>query len=538
MSQTKTKGAIPEPNTWQSPQFAQRFRDAVNQLIDSALQIKRPQPRMGFVQDINRVSYKSNVLLNGDDAPVICSFTRNCQPNAIGDIVRVQKIDGAYWIDEVMSVGQQMARTNLNDPNILGGDLPYTTAYYDAVQVPLPSVQGNFWHIGRWESFDAVWGNYLDIEATIYHTVQSGQIRKYQFMVTSNMSAGNWRTVIPTWDTGDTGGCDFDLECMVDTTGFELRIRRTRQGGLPTPGGYYIALKVGGGHAKRISDGTGEGSGTAPVLALGQDLPSNFGGGGVLADGTRRLFDRMDQCLVGGGVLIWDGTNIDWLGTFTVRGIGLLSYFQGNGFFNIDRPANGTVIPVHGNSGVTTVTQAAAGIPMPTGSALYYDPNLAGQNNTSIDASFHIVSTTQQFLVPGHWLLVAQLDGGASGITCRWGNGVVCDFVHPLTGLYGTNVGPFNTAPYQLIPTYTRDGIWVQLEGLIVPSANLGAGATLFTLPVGYRPAVRKALVGLNASSGTAIRIDVQTTGITITSPAITSGQAVSLDNMRFRAGA
>jgi hypothetical protein len=81
-------------------------------------------------------------------------------------------------------------------------------------------------------------------------------------------------------------------------------------------------------------------------------------------------------------------------------------------------------------------------------------------------------------------------------------------------------------------PSYRKVDDVVELQGLAL--ANAGAGATLCTLPVGYRP-IGEQLFAILANGTTAMmRVDVQTDGQVILSAAPTAGGYYSLSGIRF----
>jgi hypothetical protein len=100
----------------------------------------------------------------------------------------------------------------------------------------------------------------------------------------------------------------------------------------------------------------------------------------------------------------------------------------------------------------------------------------------------------------------------------------------------------FTTSVSDQAPRYRLEGIAggiVRLDGVVYSSAAVAAGATMFTLPTGYRPTIRKRWAGLsNASGYTTVGetlFEVLPTGaVTIGPAASASGQQIVLDGATF----
>lgn len=84
----------------------------------------------------------------------------------------------------------------------------------------------------------------------------------------------------------------------------------------------------------------------------------------------------------------------------------------------------------------------------------------------------------------------------------------------------GTNVNAANTVAYQ------RCGSVIVAVSAVTTSAISG-GATLFTLPSGYRPPVTWYDEVVNTTTGTVGRLDIATTGVVTISSAVASGETV-----------
>jgi len=104
---------------------------------------------------------------------------------------------------------------------------------------------------------------------------------------------------------------------------------------------------------------------------------------------------------------------------------------------------------------------------------------------------------------------------------------------------FGTGFGAGTGTPrYRLEPL---GGGLVRLDGTVVTTAATAAGATMFTLPTGYRPTANKRFVGVSSSSGfTAANpgstsVQVTTGGVVqCTQACSASGQQIVLDGIVF----
>jgi hypothetical protein len=91
-----------------------------------------------------------------------------------------------------------------------------------------------------------------------------------------------------------------------------------------------------------------------------------------------------------------------------------------------------------------------------------------------------------------------------------------------LTSPWGNNGSGWATAQY------CRFGDWVMIKGLVTPSSNAAANATILTLPEAIRPAENRRFSGIAASA--AANLDVLSSGVVRVSVAVNSGQVASIE--------
>jgi microcystin-dependent protein len=143
----------------------------------------------------------------------------------------------------------------------------------------------------------------------------------------------------------------------------------------------------------------------------------------------RDKMSRLQQVLVGGGYRKVDvSKGISWSERFIMLGTDT-DPLSPVGYFQIDMPANGTVIPVYSKTSLASITVTNGYIPMDDWGALYYDVPIGGLQ-ASDPSRFKYVSYANDtgHRIPPSWVLIAvrKLDTYSPLIT--WGDGVRQDF--------------------------------------------------------------------------------------------------------------
>lgn len=208
------------------------------------------------------------------------------------------------------------------------------------------------------------------------------------------------------------------------------------------------------------------------------------------------------------------------------------------------------------SSGLQTVTQGG------TGNGQYDQFQILGaQNNVQLDSviSTWVSSSTDGTIqahhadiygdpsLIGHTYYTVSYDGAnilAGSVTAvepgtgtSRANPAVAETWHTATLDTG-----FTTSASDQAPRYRLEGTSggvVRLDGTVYTSGAVAAGATMFTLPAGYRPAAdRRRFVGVTSASGYtlgATLVNVATTGLVTIGPAAgAAGQQICLDGMTF----
>lgn len=148
-------------------------------------------------------------------------------------------------------------------------------------------------------------------------------------------------------------------------------------------------------------------------------------------DGRRIL--RAQTNLTGGGQRKTTVNGVSWSQRFIIMGIGRNDRFASSGWFEIDMPPDGTVIPVQGTLGPSTVTVTSGKIPMTGWHTLYYALP-AGESFTSKPGNFVIKDFTFSSLeIPTNWIMICARNDDTSVPAYTWGDGVRQDYWKLLT---------------------------------------------------------------------------------------------------------
>ena len=247
---------------------------------------------------------------------------------------------------------------------------------------------------------------------------------------------------------------------------------------------------------------------------------------------------RAQSRIVGGGTISVDASyNIKWSQRFILIGLGRDANLATNGYFNITTPTVGTIIPGYGGAPSATVT--SAGIPLASWTALWYVVPY-GSNEVSLDANFRVTTYTSNLKVPNDWILIAVRNTDATRVEWATGDKVEpgsdsgADVWTAVTFQNGwTNyAGGYDTTAFRRL----SNGM-VLIKGMVKHATTTTTG-TVFTLPVGYRPAATKIFNG-KSSTGMA-RIDILSDGqVSINSYSNATGfvgnaSFVGLENIQF----
>lgn len=503
---------------------ATKFRDYLGRQIEKWVNIFRPLPRYGRVMSFNRFTGKALVLFTGDIEATPCAMSKQCQPiyssednptvdPTLGDLVRVEGRTGSYYITAIVSNSPMIVNPVIYNPQFYsGGFLNIPSMKWDDYSAGLPAL-GNTWHCGRWDnsgSFGSDGTGLLEIQ--IQWTFFTNQVRKYVIPILTNMTAGGWAKVAPLVDSGPQVGNEYGLEIMVDSTGFELRIRRIRQGAGFSPGGWDLRLQMSFDNITRVyGSDIGEETTTEPTRYLGTQNAEEMKGPflGPLMEAPR----IMQASMTGGGQITWDGSTLGWTQSFRIGGLGQNTAARW-GYFEATQPPNGTSIPVYGSTSATSVTATATGIPLSGTRTLYYEPPL-GDTFSSVATQYRIVDSAgtpnyNEFNTPSHWILIAQRSEQSGTPSLKLGTGEQLDHwrAPSLTSPW-VNWGVSHTvAGYKML-----DGRVLALKGLVSYNGTFSGSPSIFTLPADYRPEVIHLNICKTAGIGTAARVDVNPDG-------------------------
>jgi hypothetical protein len=502
---------------------ATRFRDWLARQITSAVDRLRPLPRYGRVMSYNRFTGKCMVLFTGDVEATPCRMSNQTQPyqssdnnvsgdpNA-GDIARVEGRPGSYYVTEIVSgVALQLQPVLFHPRFQTGGFMHIPSMIWDSFSAGLPAV-GSTWHIGRWDNASSFGSDATGLlEIQIQWTFFTNNIRKYIIPIIFSHTSGGWVKVAPLYDSGQNNGNEYDLEIMVDSTGFELRLRRIKQGGGFTPGGWDVRLEISLDNVSRINGSELNEEVTAePTRYLGTQTPGEMKGPYLSPAVWAPTLAQ--AAMTGGGRISWDGNTLGWSQAFRIGAVGQSSQAKW-GYFEAAQPANGTGINIYGNPGSTFLFATPDGVPLSGNQALYYEPPW-GDTFTSVAGNYRIVDeglgTYTHFNVPSHWILIAQRSDQSGTPSLKLGTGEQIDHWRTPTLLnsWQNFGGTHAAAGYKML-----DGRQVKMKGLVKNTVAASAGLPMFNLPVEYRPSEIQVFTGSDSATGTQTRVDVENDG-------------------------
>lgn len=129
-------------------------------------------------------------------------------------------------------------------------------------------------------------------------------------------------------------------------------------------------------------------------------------------DSTPAALWKAQSGITGGGIIsVSSGGLFNWTARFIVISHGRGAHFSTAGYFDITRPADGTVVTGVGGAANYTV---AGGIQLNVWQALYYILPIGGASG-SVAGNFRLVNYTADVVIPDNWLLLAVRNGDSSG---------------------------------------------------------------------------------------------------------------------------
>jgi hypothetical protein len=227
-------------------------------------------------------------------------------------------------------------------------------------------------------------------------------------------------------------------------------------------------------------------------------------------------------------------TGVSWDQRFIMIGTGASDLIP-QGYYNIDMPPDGTVIPVH-SSALETVTVASGTVPLSNWQALYYEVPL-GQNAASQPGNFHIVFWVggDDYQVPSDWVLVCLRNADTTAHLYKWGDGRAQDAWKALT-LQNSWVpygGGWATPSWRFLDTGE-----IELHGL-VKNGTSPAACTTFASNLAPVGSSTTGFLFSQASNTGGARVDVHGDGQVVVQSYFGGGSNafVSLDGMRWFPG-
>lgn len=462
-------------------QVALRMRDLIKILVTAGIDEQRPRLQYGTVTSIDRINRKCGILFPGASGSVNINMGA-IQPSAVGQIVRIDGLNGDRFVSDVMGrpfiesvtsgMEREPVRTVSNTNITLSGLQTINSVALAAGDRILVRGQTTASNNGIYEVAVGTWvrasdaNTYLKVrngsrvavlEGTFKNSVYTQKSDLASFSSTQDWMHFGWLNVeqffVCTSSTRPTPAADENVGIYETDT---LRY------------GFWIASAWVFGMAH---DSLG--------LLTDVSTTSMFGKGFE----QLRYMTRAQRVLRGGGVRLVTSTGVSWDHRFMVSGAGKGTNTATAGYHQIDMPTDGTVITRYAASGTATV--ASGSIPLAVWESLYYEIPLAA-TSTSQNANFRIVGHSgSSFDIPPNWILICARSDSSDTYCSEytWGDGQQDDYWRTLTlqnswSNYGAG---YYTAEYRKV-----NGT-VYVHGLIRLGTTT-AGTVLTALPVGFRP--------------------------------------------------
>jgi len=183
--------------------------------------------------------------------------------------------------------------------------------------------------------------------------------------------------------------------------------------------------------------------------------------------------------LSGGGTVTYDGSSILW----STRVIAIpveKTEISNDGYIDINCPTSGTIVYYNGSNVTTTMPCGAAGVPINSWEALYYEIT-PGQSQASDQTKFRLVNYQNSTWSPNsNWFLICTKNADSAAGHLKWIPG---QFNFPESGgIYYSNTGLNNwqiagTTSY--IPKFTGANK-IGNSNIYDSSGNIGIGTTSF----------------------------------------------------------
>lgn len=475
-----------------------RVRDAVNKIAQRLLDDVRPGNLYGQVVSIDHVAGTCKVVFPGAAEPTQVDMGVIARPHdatlgvqdAFGSIVEISGTPGRYRVIDILFGMAHPYGVVLDNFSIGTGYEKHATVF--SMWVNEPSIAGNQMHIGRFENPGSVLGAGLHSAKMVVQQVGSNIVKEYEFSIVIS-TGGFWRP-LPEWFSTGPNGMDYSVEIKADSTGFDLRIRRLF--GL-SGGSYRVTLWLfGADYVFNSASALGETSDAAAVMDPSTTYVASDRDGPVRSypfyNAIQHTYQhRISSQLQSGGSVTWNGTRLNWDGTFVAL-VGL-GWHNTSGMINITAPVNNQSIQVHGSTSATTSTVTTAGIDMQVeiNTALYYEPLLGG-DGTSSSGRFHLVCSSEEFTIPPHWIFIAEATNATLSPSLRLGSGELMDHWKDIN-LVAAAVAETNATPQW--KWQSRQMVALR-GGLHHNATNFAQGAAMMTIGTPARPSVTRWLVG------------------------------------------
>lgn len=529
--------------------FALAMRDVIEKFVREFVQRERPEIKYGRAISYNVFNGMAQVLLTGDTETIQVFCPGGIGPSKTdlsfgeneGNLVRVAGKPGAYYMEGVQGGATQHANPVMLNPEQKGGVFftdPVWRRFTKSFTRPVTIGQTRqfFWlDLGSGLAIgDVGW-----VELTIRHTFFTSTSKRYRINYNGQYSDNTtdaWYKIIPYESTGPYNADDFEIEVRNTNSPRVLafRIRTIGDAGGFSSDSFEALIEVYGQYAKEnpYNVDSEDQVTTEPTAMYGSTRTvgrfTGIFGAPEMLEGQRFQYQ-----LANSTGTAWTNNSLKWTRMLAVPG---LTSMQKVGYFYIDMPTVGTVIPVFGSNTKTSVTVTTDGVPMADAwETLWYQPPWGAVNGNSVNGNFRITQHTEKYPVPSDWIMVAKRQNVSPQSFIQLGSGdrLSIPTILPLIANWAGYGGAYDTDISWLM---VSDSV-VYVEGLARNNTGVSApvNTVIATLPAGARPRVRKGFSSPTGGGATS-RIDIDTNGQVILGTAIGISSFIFLD-VSFIAG-
>lgn len=244
---------------------------------------------------------------------------------------------------------------------------------------------------------------------------------------------------------------------------------------------------------------------------------------------------RAQSQLAGGGTKTVSSSGaVSWSARFLASSFGRGATLATGGYFDIQMPPNGTVIPAFG--GATSKTVSGGVIPLSSWDILWYELPF-GSGVSSVPGNFRVTGNSGNFVVPNNWILIAFRNNDSGRV--EWATGEAMAMDTQQGGGWAYIPAASSAFPSTgTAPQFRVIGDTVYLRGRTWRTS--GTDTTGYTLPTHARPVTGTVnlICRYSGSSSQVLQVAIATNGNIVFSSSLANGDSttnwVSMDNISY----